>query len=98
MCRSILGPDLIFIVLNLTRECVKRRVEIRSGGTENAKKAADIAIKLYDLYEPAGEDEEGAYNIEITEDMSKESVQKLILHKIDNLDKLTTLIHKIDNL
>ena len=85
MCRSILGPDLTFIVLNLTRSCVRKRVEIRSGGTENAKKAADTVSKLYDLYEPAGEDEVGAHNIEITEDMPKETVQRLVLQKIDSL-------------
>ena len=30
--------------------------------------------KFYDLYEPAGDDEENAYNINITEDMSIDDV------------------------
>ena len=37
---------------------------------------------MYDLYEPAGEDEEGANNITITEDMSTDDVMKLVLKKI----------------
>ena len=82
LCRSILGPDVIFIVLNLTKSCVKKRLEVRSGGGENAKKSAEIGIKLYDMYEPAGEDEEGAHNITITEDMSTDDVLKLIVDKI----------------
>ena len=64
---------------------MKKRLEVRSGGgenAENAKKATDIGIKLYDMYEPAGEDEEGAHNVTITEDMSTDEVLKLILDKI----------------
>ena len=61
---------------------MKKRLEARSGGGENAKKSSEIGIKLYDMYEPAGEDEEGAHNITITEDMSRDDVMKLILDKI----------------
>ena len=38
--------------------------------------------KMYDLYEPAGEDEEGAHNVTITEDMSPDDVIKLVLEKV----------------
>ena len=34
---------------------------------------------MFDMYEPAGEDEEGAYNVTITEDMSKDDVLKQVL-------------------
>ena len=34
---------------------------------------------MFDMYEPAGEDEEGAYNVTITEDMSKDNVLKQVL-------------------
>ena len=82
LCRSILGPDVVFIVLNLTKNCVQKRLEIRSGGGENSKKSVEIGTKMYDMYEPAGEDEEGAHNIMITEDMSTDEVLKTILDKI----------------
>ena len=82
LCRRILGQDVVFIVLNLTKNCVEKRLEVRSGGGENSKKSVEIGSKMYDLYEAAGEDEEGAHNITITEDMSTDEVLKLILHKI----------------
>ena len=82
MCRSILGKDVVFILLNLTKNCMKKRLELRYGGGENSKISIAVGSKLYEHYEPAGEDEEGALNITITEDMSKDDVLKLILGKI----------------
>ena len=61
---------------------MQKRLEIRSGGGENSKKSVEIGTKMYDMYEPAGEDEEGAHNIMITEDMSTDEVLKTILDKI----------------
>jgi len=83
LCRSLLGPDAVFIVLNLTKSCVRKRLQARHGeGDENADKFTEVLHKMYDLYEPAGEDEEGAHNITITEDMSTDDVMKLVLEKI----------------
>ena len=82
LCRGILGPDAVFIVLNLTKSCVKKRLEGRHGEGENAEKFNEVLHKLYDQYEPAGEDEEGAHNITVTEEMSTDDVMKLILEKI----------------
>ena len=41
--------------------------------------------KFYDLYEPAGEDENNAYNIDITEDMSIEDVIEKVLKIVENI-------------
>ena len=38
--------------------------------------------KMFDLYEPAGEDEEGAFNVVVTEDMSRDDVLKRVLETI----------------
>ena len=38
-----------------------------------------MLTKIFDLYEPAGEDEEGAYNVTITEDMTPQDVLKEVL-------------------
>ena len=73
---------MVFIVLNLTKSCVNKRLVIRSGGGENAKKSAEVGTKMFDMYEPAGDDEEGAHNVNITEEMSTDDVVKLILDKI----------------
>ena len=82
MCRSILGPDAVFIVLNLTKSCVRKRLEGRHGDGENADKFTESLHKMFDLYEPAGGDEEGAHNITVDENMSTDDVMKLILEKI----------------
>ena len=36
-------------------------------------------VQVFDVYEPAGKDEEGAYNITITEDMTRQDVLKEVL-------------------
>ena len=40
---------------------------------------------MFDNYEPAGEDEEGAYNITITEDMTREDVLKHVIEVISKI-------------
>ena len=42
---------------------------------------------MYEMYEPAGEDEERAHNITISEDMSTDEVLKLILDEISLISK-----------
>ena len=37
---------------------------------------------MFDMYEPAGEDEEGAVNVSVTEDMSREDVLQRVLETI----------------
>ena len=64
--------------MNLTKSCIKKRLAGRHGEGGNAERLT----KMYDMYEPAGEDEEGAHNITITEDMSTDDVANLILEKI----------------
>ena len=44
--------------------------------------------KFYDLYEPAGEDEKNAYNIDITEDMSVDDVIVKVLKIVENISWL----------
>ena len=41
--------------------------------------------KVFDIYEPAGEDEEGAYNVTITEDMTRQDVLKEVLAVINKI-------------
>ena len=68
--RKILGPDCVFIVLNMSNECQKKRVLGRHGDSMN-EDFLNLMIKLARMYEPAGADEENAYNVEITEDMTR---------------------------
>ena len=41
-----------------------------------------LSNKIYAMYEPAGEDEEGARNITVTEDMSVDDVMHLVMETI----------------
>ena len=82
--RKILGSKCVFIVLNMSRECQKKRVIARHG--ESNEELLNMLIKFAEMYEPAGEDEENAYNVTITEDMDREDVIEKILEIVDNLD------------
>ena len=39
--RKLIGPDLVFIVLNLTEECLRKRILQRHG---------EVSEKLYNIY------------------------------------------------
>ena len=90
--RKILGPECTFIVLNMSRECQKKRVTERHGEDAN-EDFMNMLIKFAAMYEPAGEDEENAYNVEITEDMSREDVIQKILDIVDKLEKGSVQIY-----
>ena len=94
--RKALGPDLVFIVLNMTKECQLKRIQTRHGDGI-PKEFLDILVKYAEFCEPADEDEENAYNIAITENMNKEDVMSKVLDVVQNLDKKVILLKK-DNL
>jgi len=70
--RKHLG-DVVFLVLNMTRECQKKRIDARHA---NMGVNMDFLYKMYDLYEPAGDDEENTFNLTITENMTPDDVIK----------------------
>ena len=68
----------------MTKSCQKERLKVRHGvgdGEESdiGKEIQEGLERLYDSYEPAGDDEEGAYNVNITEDMTRDDVLKQVL-------------------
>ena len=60
------------------------RLQARHGerGGNNGAKVQALFNKMYAMYEPAGEDEEGARNITVTEDMSVDDVMRLVMETI----------------
>ena len=74
----------MFIVLNMTKSCQEKRIEARHGGKAN-EGIERMLTKIFDIYEPAGEDEEGAHNVTITEDMSREDVLKRVMAVIESV-------------
>ena len=81
---KIVGPDLIFVVLNLTKNCIKKRLEERHGDTLNDA-LMGMLLKVADMCEPAGSDEKNAYNVYITEDMTPDDVVQEITSIIEKM-------------
>ena len=81
---KIVGPDLIFVVLNMTKNCIKKRLEERHGDTLNDR-LIDMMIKMADMCEPAGADEKNAYNVYITEDMTPNDVVQEIISIVEKV-------------
>ena len=75
--RRQIGPELVFIVLNLTKDCQTKRLQ-RRHGEAIAESKLQMFTKYADLFEPAGDDEENAYNLDITEDMTKDDVMEKV--------------------
>ena len=72
--------------MNLTKSCQEARLRARHG--EKAGNGAKVNVlfkQLYDMYEPAGEEEEGARNITVTEEMSVDDVMKLVMDTISKI-------------
>ena len=70
--------------MNLTKSCQRKRLEERHGGAMGGGFAATIN-GMYGMYEPAAEDEEGAYNVTITEGMTRDDVLQKVLALIDTM-------------
>jgi len=77
--RSILGPDLIFVVLTMDMDEIKTRVTTRHHGDESVFKMFEPVIKLC---EPVGEDEKKAVTVRVTSEMSREDVLAKILEMV----------------
>ena len=78
----------------MTEECQKKRLLERHGEDLDSM---NFLFKLFDEFEPAGEDEENAFDIAISEDMTKEEVMNKALEIIAKIWKkhyLTSMTHK----
>ena len=75
--RKQIGPELVFIVLNLTKDCQTKRLQ-RRHGQAIAENKLEMFTKYADLFEPADDDEENAFNVTITDEMSPFDVSKCI--------------------
>ena len=82
--RNILGDQVIFVALVLSKEANSKRCEGRhsKGDKEMQKTFIDAMNKIYQVFEPIEEDEKNSVNILITPEMSRENVVDDILNKI----------------
>ena len=77
-----LGPDLIFVVLHMTKEDQDKRIKGRHGDNEDAGGINDYLTNLHKIYEPATEDESNALNIQVTPEMTPDDVIAKILDSL----------------
>lgn len=77
--RQLIGPDLIFIVLDLTPECLMDRLKARHG-----EASSDVYNHVLEIYEPAAEDEENALNVAVDSTMSIEEVLQDLYKQVAN--------------
>merc|ERR1712123_30325 len=78
--RSILGPELTFVILSMDKEEVRKRVLARHHGEEQA---AEFMEPINKLCEPIGDDEENAVSVTVTTDMTREDVINKILDLVN---------------
>ena len=78
--RTKLGSNLIFVVLHMSREDQMERVQGRHG---DEKSFTEMLTKMYELYEPAADDEPNTIGIMLTKDMSKDKVADEILRLVN---------------
>ena len=75
--REIVGSKLIFLVFNMNKDCQMKRVRQRSPGI--GEKYLQILYNYAEKCEPAAKDEINTYNLTITEEMTREDVEKTVL-------------------
>ena len=82
--RKVFGPNLIFVVLTMSKECIFKRLAMRHG-EEHVKDMDKVIDSFIKLYQKAEEDEEGAINVCVTEDMSQDDVVQEVLVAIKKM-------------
>ena len=81
--KSELGPELIFCVLNMTKEDQMARIKARHGDEESS--VNEMLLNAYDLYEPATKEERNAIDVRITPKMSPDDVVDSIVELLKKL-------------
>ena len=72
--RTLFGDNLTFVVLHMSKEDEIKRIKTRHGEGEAADSVVAMLTKLYDMYEPATEEEPNSINVVVTDNMSREDV------------------------
>ena len=83
--RTKLGENLIFMVLHMSREDQMARIKGRHGDANAAMN--DNFAKMYDMYEPAADDEKNAIHCLITKDMTRDDVVEKIIRLLKDHSK-----------
>ena len=83
--RTQCGDNFIFVVLHMSKEDQLARIRGRHG--EEGGALNDMLTNVYDLYEPAADDEKNALHCLITKDMTRADVVDKILRLLKDHSK-----------
>ena len=78
--RQQLGDKVVFIVLNLTKECQNKRIKGRHG--DAVEGVQENMGSMFKMYEPAAKDEPNTYNVTIDERDTPDMVLNNVLDLI----------------
>ena len=76
-----LGEKIFFAVLHMNKEDQFARLKARHG---EEFEASEMMSKMYDLYEPAADDEHNAIHVLITKEMTREDVVEKIIRFLND--------------
>ena len=79
--RNLFGDRLIIVVLNLTEDCIRKRLAMRHG--DNNQAIINKFMEIIEIFEPGEKDEKNTVNLNITEEMSTGDVASKILKIIE---------------
>ena len=86
--RSCLGPELIFVVLIMEEEELRKRILNRHRGDPKLdEELLERIVAVNEMVDPAGDDEENALQVKVTHHMTREDLAKKILGMIQQLEK-----------
>ena len=87
-CKEVLGPQLIFVCIRLSKEANKKRVAGRHAASdeETMKGLEEYLNGIYDLYEDTQPGEENCVTVNVGPDDSKEVVMNNILKLVEELE------------
>jgi len=80
LVRARLGPKLVFVILSMDMDDVRKRVKERHHGEEAA---AEMMAPINKICDPIGADEENVVGITVSSEMTREDVIKKILESVE---------------
>jgi len=83
--RNILGSDVVFVLLNMSKENMRKRLHVRHHGEETAIRLMET---MASLFEPAQEDEVNTFDVVVNADMTREEVVAEIKKKIKSVENM----------
>ena len=98
-CKEVLGDQLIFVCLRLTKEANAKRIATRHADSdeETLKGLMEYLNGIYDLYEDTQEDETNCVTVHIGPEDDKEAVMKNIFRAVEEygVSKISMKITKM---